>query len=232
MGRGADNLGGVYSRSISGKFAGSMLDAFTHSRLHGKSATLRLMTANATLTPNPPPGRTRTLLTTDPDATELFSIGMKIVTGLVILVLSSDPKNIPPPTAGGLIAILGHSASLIGAGLLVIAAIHLGAVLHEKLKTRRVCAVLTMLIWAFFAYLAFDLLGPVDVRPWLYSLLFVFGLWTNWRLWRPGVTRRPAYPTFSPPPESFVGPASSAHQAAHVEHAAPHGEHTPGSPHG
>lgn len=128
------------------------------------------------------------LLNSDPEPAEIVSIGCKVAVGVAILIRTAgDGPAIPPPVTGGLVATLGDHAALLGAFLVVLAAIHFGGVLHSILLARRVCAVLSSFWWAFSAYLVILLIGWFDARLGMYVVLWAISTWTSWRLWRPGV---------------------------------------------
>jgi hypothetical protein len=129
------------------------------------------------------------LLNSDPEPAEMVSIGSKVAVGVSILIRSATPpaQQVVAALPGSLIAVLGQHAALIGAALIVLAVIHVTAVIHNSLLTRRICALISSGWWFFSVYLVVTLLDWTDARAGTYLMLWAISTWTSWRLWRPGV---------------------------------------------
>ena len=128
-----------------------------------------------------------TNLRSDPNPIEALSASIKLIVAFIIAwrVSGLDPVGLPPPS-GGLIDVLGSHALYISVLLIVHALAHFGALVHNSLTARRVCAALSLSWWLFFAQITWEVRGSDDLRFWLFVIVFIFNIWVQWRLWLTG----------------------------------------------
>lgn len=136
-------------------------------------------------------GRTRILWNVDPEVVE-FCCASYIACSGVTFLTTTQPENvlsglITAPVLTGLILIFGREMlSLIGGLMMVLCAIHWGAVAEDRILARRIALALEL---GWFSYVAIEdwyWLG-IDIRSLLYTIFILKSLWALLRLFRAGI---------------------------------------------